>query len=166
MTPKEQKFCDEYLIDLNATQAAIRAGYSDHTAGQIGHENLKKPEISSYIEERRSILAEKTGLTQQWVLDRLKLISDRCVQVVPVMEFDYAEKKMVQATTNNEQGEEVGVFTFDSSGANKATEMIGKHLGFFEKDNEQSRSAVNVNTPSTITVVPAPPQGLDILEHE
>lgn len=52
LTPKQQLFCDEYLIDLNATQAAIRAGYSENTAGAIGAENLQKPKIRSYIDER------------------------------------------------------------------------------------------------------------------
>ena len=56
LTAKQQRFCDEYLIDLNATQAAIRAGYSQKTAYSIGNENLKKPEISTYIEKR---MAEK-----------------------------------------------------------------------------------------------------------
>lgn len=52
LTPKQQLFCDEYLIDLNATQAAIRAGYSEKTAKQIGQENLSKPDLKKYIEER------------------------------------------------------------------------------------------------------------------
>lgn len=51
MTKKQKRFCDEYLIDCNATQAAIRAGYSEKTAYSIGVENLKKPEIKSYIEQ-------------------------------------------------------------------------------------------------------------------
>ena len=56
LTAKQQRFCDEYLIDLNATQAAIRAGYSEKTARSIGSENLTKPDIKAYIEER---MAEK-----------------------------------------------------------------------------------------------------------
>ena len=52
LTAKQKLFCDEYLIDLNATQAAIRAGYSKRTARAIGTENLTKPVIKSYIEER------------------------------------------------------------------------------------------------------------------
>ena len=51
MTEKQKRFCDEYLIDLNATQAAIRAGYSKRTAAVIGVENLKKPNIKKYIDE-------------------------------------------------------------------------------------------------------------------
>src|SRR3954469_10551657 len=50
LTPKQRRFVTEYLIDLNATQAAIRAGYSRETAGAIGHENLQKPEIAQAIE--------------------------------------------------------------------------------------------------------------------
>lgn len=56
MTAKQQRFCDEYLIDLNATQAAIRAGYSAKNARNIASENLAKPNIKKYIEDR---MAEK-----------------------------------------------------------------------------------------------------------
>ena len=56
LTAKQQRFCDEYLVDLNATQAAIRAGYSKKTAYAIGNENLNKPELKKYIERR---MAEK-----------------------------------------------------------------------------------------------------------
>ena len=56
LTAKQQRFCDEYLIDLNATQAAIKAGYSEKNARNIASENLAKPNISKYIAER---MAEK-----------------------------------------------------------------------------------------------------------
>lgn len=56
LTAKQQRFCDEYLIDLNATQAAIRAGYSKKTAGRIGTENVQKPVIKEYLAKR---MAEK-----------------------------------------------------------------------------------------------------------
>jgi len=59
---------DEYLVDLNATQAAIRAGYSVDTAGSIGHENLKKPEIQLAIAEARKQQQERTGITADRVL--------------------------------------------------------------------------------------------------
>lgn len=52
MTAKQKRFCDEYLIDLNATQAAIRAGYSKKSAKQVANENLTKPYLKMYIEER------------------------------------------------------------------------------------------------------------------
>ncbi|NCE98417.1 terminase small subunit [Emergencia sp. 1XD21-10] len=56
LTAKQQRFCDEYLIDLNATQAAIRAGYSRKTAYRTGADNLKKPQVEAYISQR---MAEK-----------------------------------------------------------------------------------------------------------
>lgn len=68
MTPKQQRFVEEYLIDLNATQAAIRAGYSEDTAHSIGHENLSKPEIASAIAERREKLALTAGVTQERIV--------------------------------------------------------------------------------------------------
>ena len=52
LTAKQRRFCDEYLIDMNAAQAAIRAGYSKKTAKQIGQENLTKPDLQEYIAER------------------------------------------------------------------------------------------------------------------
>ena len=68
---KQQRFVNEYLIDRNATQAAIRAGYSSKTAGSIGDENLKKPEIKKAIDIAENDLAERNKITQDRVLNRL-----------------------------------------------------------------------------------------------
>lgn len=66
MTKKQKRFVDEYLIDLNATQAAVRAGYSPNTAYSIGAENLKKPEIQNAIDERlEQFKSEKTADAQE-----------------------------------------------------------------------------------------------------
>ena len=71
LTAKQEKFCEEYLIDLNATQAAIRAGYSKKTAYSIGFENLKKPEIQEYLQARRQKIISSTGLTPEMVVTEL-----------------------------------------------------------------------------------------------
>lgn len=68
---KQQRFVDEYLIDRNATQAAIRAGYSAKTAYSIGEQNLKKLEVKKAIEEGEKELAERNKITQDKVLNRL-----------------------------------------------------------------------------------------------
>ena len=68
LTAKQRKFIEEYLIDLNATQAAIRAGYSKKTAKQMGAENLSKPDIQEEIKKRTQSVTEKAGLTQERVL--------------------------------------------------------------------------------------------------
>ena len=135
LTAREERFCIEYLVDLNATQAAIRAKYSKKTAGAIGSENLKKPHISARIKELQFKVAEKIGIDINWITTRFKEISDRCMQAVPVMEFDATIKMMDQKT--NDEGK--GVWEFDSSGANKATELLGKHIGYFEVDNSQKQ---------------------------
>lgn len=71
LTPKQTLFILEYLKDLNATQAAIRAGYSKKTAGQIGDENLKKPQIKAEIDKAMKERIEKTKIDANWVLERL-----------------------------------------------------------------------------------------------
>ena len=63
MSPKQQRFAEEYLVDHNATQAAIRAGYSEKTAYSIGHENLKKPEIAAAIAAGEARLRRKTEVS-------------------------------------------------------------------------------------------------------
>ena len=68
LTPKQQRFVDEYLIDLNATQAAIRAGYSPKTAQQMGAENLSKPVIAEAIELAKTERSERTLVTQDDVI--------------------------------------------------------------------------------------------------
>jgi phage terminase small subunit len=74
VTPKQQRFVEEYLIDLNATQAAIRAGYSKDTAHSIGHENLSKPEIADSIAAKRKAYSERLDLSAEKVLRELALI--------------------------------------------------------------------------------------------
>jgi len=72
LTAKQQRFVDEYMIDLNATQAALRAGYSEKTSYSIGQENLKKPEIAKEIEKRQQKHAEKAEMTVEWVLQQYR----------------------------------------------------------------------------------------------
>ncbi|AVX04328.1 terminase small subunit [Maritalea myrionectae] len=76
LTAKQQRFVDEFLVDLNATQAAIRAGYSPKTARQVASENLTKPNIASAIAARQKKLADKAEWTAAERLSSLKAIHD------------------------------------------------------------------------------------------
>jgi phage terminase small subunit len=134
LTPKQERFCEEYLIDLNATQAAIRAGYSKNTAMEQGYQLLHKTSVQGKITELRATVSNNLNISAEWVITRLKEISDRCVQAEPVM-MRAADGSLVES----------GEYKFDSSGANKATELIGRHLGIFEADNKQKSSVINVN---------------------
>ena len=137
LTDKQQRFCEEYMIDLNATQAAIRAGYSEDTARSIGSENLSKPDIHARIAELKQALSEKTLVTAEYVVLGLKDVAERCLQRQAVMTFDPVEKRMVQVQEEQEDGSMANVWQFDSHGANKAFELLGRHVGIFEKDNKQ-----------------------------
>ena len=75
LTAKQQRFVDEYLVDLNATQAAIRAGYSEKTAFAIGAENLRKPKIAEVIASAQAERARRTELTQDMVVAELRKLA-------------------------------------------------------------------------------------------
>jgi phage terminase small subunit len=150
LTDKQERFCEEYLIDLNATQAAIRAGYSEATAQQMGSENLSKPVVHARIAELKTARSEKLNIDAEWVLKRLVAISDRCMQAEPVM----IPSRMGMVHKEDEEGNKL--YEFDSNGANKATELIGKHIGFFEKDNEQGKAAPILKIETAIIPAPVP----------
>ena len=128
LTNKQQRFVEEYLIDLNATQAAIRAGYSEKTAKSVGHENLTKPDIAKAIEEAQNKRAERTEITQDYVLTNIQKVIERCMQV----------QQVDNCLTQTEDGELAQAFMFKEQGALKGLELLGKHLGMFKDKVEHS----------------------------
>lgn len=112
LTDKQEMFCKEYLIDLNATQAAIRAGYSEKTANEQGSQNLAKLSIQDRLAELKANREERLQIDADWVLSQAVKVHRMCMQEEPVMAG----------------GEPTGEFKFDSSGANKSLELIGKHV--------------------------------------
>ncbi|NGE23928.1 terminase small subunit, partial [Klebsiella pneumoniae] len=86
LTDKQEMFCREYLVDLNATQAAIRAGYSDKTARSVGNENLTKPDIEKRIQELMSSRSEQLKVDAEYVLKRLVEIDQ--MDVLDIMTDD------------------------------------------------------------------------------
>jgi phage terminase small subunit len=71
INPRQQKFCQEYLLDFNATQAAIRAGYSKKTARQIGQQNLTKLDIKKYLSQITEKITKKMELDAQYVITKI-----------------------------------------------------------------------------------------------
>lgn len=122
MASQKLIFADEYLVDLNATKAAIRAGYSEKSARSKASQLLDDPEVQAYIEKRQKRLSDKMNWTHERILQRFSEISDRCMQAEPVLD---------------KEGNPTGEYKFDPNGAIKATENIAKHLGFYEVDNRQ-----------------------------
>lgn len=121
MNAKQKRFCDEYLSDCNATQAAIRAGYSPKTAKQIGQENLTKPDLKKYIDEQlEQIHSEKTADAQE-VLEYL----------TAVMRGEHTEQVLKLIGEGVQTVTDIDVSARERL---KAAELIGKRYGMF-KDN-------------------------------
>ena len=126
LTAKQQRFVDEYLIDLNATQAAIRAGYSEKTAFSIGTENLRKPLIQKAIQQRKQAREQRTEITQDRVIQELAAIgfarATDYAKIVPGGGVDFVS---TDELTESQKAAVVSI---------KALELIGKHLGMFDRN--------------------------------
>ena len=137
LNDKQRKFADEYIKCLNASEAYRKAGYKNDNVGTVKNNSSKllaNTYIQEYIAERQAKLQKKTEITQEWVINRLREISNRCMQEEPVMKRVNGE--MV----------ETGEFKFDSQGAVKSTELLGKHLGLFEtKQQPQQQPVINIS---------------------
>lgn len=128
MTAKQMRFCDEYLIDLNATQAAIRAGYSKKTARKIGQENLTKRDIRQYIDARMAEKESALIADQDEVLRYLTAVmrgeSRSSVVVVESLgDFMSEAREMEKAPDEKERL--------------KAAELLGKRYGLYTDRVEQ-----------------------------
>lgn len=120
LTPKQKRFVEEYVVDCNATQAAIRAGYSPKTAYSIGQENLKKPEVMKAIAEKQKKVSEKTEYDAlAWRKDMLEY-----------------KKTLEQKVLLGDDEAAVETFT-DPTNLMKCMDMLGKHLGAYNKDESE-----------------------------
>ena len=113
LTEKQKRFCEEYLIDLNATQAAKRAGYSENTASRIGAELLQKTSVLDFLRILREKQSERTGITADDVLRELKSIA-----FTEEVEISGKEKM-------------------------KALELLGKHLGMFTGSTAEDKAILD-----------------------
>lgn len=118
MNAKQQKFCDEYLIDLNATQAAIRAGYSEKTARQVGQRLLTYVDISAYINEQLERIHNERTADAQEVIEYL----------TSVMRGEHTEQALQLVGDGVQEICDIEVSAKDRL---KAAELIGKRYGIF-----------------------------------
>lgn len=155
LTEKQQRFVEEYLIDLNATQAAIRAGYSVKRASEIGYQLLQKTTVKNAIDKAMAERSRRTGITQDRVLRELAKVA--FVNATDVINMDDATIKgdanredtaainsvrVKTITTENGEITEREVKICDKL---KALELLGKHLGMFtDKLNVNAEMAVKI----------------------
>lgn len=124
LTAKQERFCEEYLVDLNATQAAIRAGYSEKTANRIASQNLSKLVIQEKIELLKQNLAENVEITPQTVVEEIAKIG-----FADISKYIKASDKI------------------------KALELLGKYLGMFTDKMELSGVDGNpIQTETTVQI--------------
>ena len=133
LTNKQKRFIQEYLIDLNATQAAIRAGYSEKTAYSIGQENLNKPEIQRGITEAQNKRSERTQIKQD---DVIRMLLEN-------IEIASGKKAVIKTEIRKSEdgqlvGDDIAQFVYESSSVNRSLELLGKHLGMFSEKVEVS----------------------------
>lgn len=121
LTPKQRRFVEEYCVDLNGTQAALRAGYAPKNAAVQAHYLLRNPKVRAVIDERRWEMSEASKLDAIYVLEGLKRNAERAGQAEPVLD---------------KEGNPTGEYTYQGSVVNRALELIGKHFGVFPERHE------------------------------
>lgn len=138
MTEKQKRFCDEYLTDLNATQAAVRAGYSKKTAYSIGEENLRKPEIKEYIEKRMAEKESQLIADQDEVMRYLTAVMRRekmesVVVTLNTEKISYVpdENGTMRKQTVKQEIPQIIEIPAQLRDANKAAELLGKAYGIY-----------------------------------
>lgn len=149
LTEKQKRFCDEYLVDLNGTQAAIRAGYSEKTAKQIAQQNLTKLDIQEYIKKRMAEKEDALIAKQDEVLQTLTRVLRRQEMdtvVVTCKErssgYDENGKKVI---VEKEIPRVVQIPTRVND-LNKAAELLGKRYGLYtEKIETDVDMELNIN---------------------
>ena len=155
LTAKQQRFVDEYLIDLNATQAAIRAGYSPDTAMEQGYQLLQKTSVSNAISQTMAHRSHRTGITQDRVLRELAKVAfvnandvidpDSATVRDDATEEDLACIQAVKVKISESgmgSSSEREIKLYDKM---RALEMLGKHLGLFDKRGQDSSNGEKNN---------------------
>lgn len=132
LTAKQQRFVEEYLVDLNGTQAAIRAGYSPKTANEQAARLLAHVSVAAAVQAAMDKRSERTEITADYVLSNLAQIVERCLERAPVMVGQGKDRQQLV----DEEGRHV--WEFNPAGANKALELLGKHLKLFTDKVEHS----------------------------
>lgn len=141
LTDKQQMFVREYLVDLNATQAAIRAGYSAKTAKQQGARLLTNVDVATALSEAQAKRAERVEIDQDYVLRQAVKLHERCMQEVA----PFTDRKGEHI--HDENGNPL--YVFNANGAAKALELVGKHVavGAF-KESQATHVNVNISAPT------------------
>ena len=161
LTPKQKRFVDEYLIDLNATQAAIRAGYSKKTASVVGCENLTKPNIAKAIEESQSQRSKRTKVDADYVLKRLVEIDQMDVadiinadgSIKPVVDWPECWRRTISSIEVTEIGDVGLLKKIRLPDKLKNLELLGKHIDISAFKERIEHEGVIKTTAPTVNLI-------------
>ncbi len=134
LKPRERKFCELYLQTGKKEQSAKDVGYSEKSARTQASRLLKNENILAYIHALQKRAREELHIDENWAVLKALEVYERCMQAVPVTEWDYSEHKMV----------ETGEYTFDSKGALKALDLIRTLLGIGPNDESKLQTAIMI----------------------
>lgn len=131
LTAKEQRFCEEYVLDYNATRAAIRAGYSERSAASNAWKILRRPGVQNFLKRAQQEQRDRLCLSGDRVVLELFDLLEKCKEPEPVRVWSKTEKKYVNT----------GEYKFDSRGALKTVELLMKHMGMLGADSDGAGDA-------------------------
>lgn len=151
LTEKQNRFCEEYVVDFNGTQAAIRAGYSKSTANRIASQNLSKLDIQSKIKTLIEARQERTGIEADKVLKEVYAmamakitdvveLSEGIITIKNTSDLSDAVKSAIQEVSSSN-----GVIKIKMHSKDTALEKLMKHLGLYEVDNKQKSTTINLD---------------------
>lgn len=166
LTPKQERFVQEYVVDLNATQAAIRAGYSEDTAYSQGQRLLKNVEVQSFVEKARNEQAKRTGVTADTILFELLRIArsdlgqafDDNGNLLPIKEIPEDVRRAISGVETFEEFDGHGVERVKIGETRKlkfwdktrALELLGKHLGLYVEKVDHTSGGLPVKFSLTL----------------
>lgn len=170
LTDKQKRFCKEYVIDFNATQAAIRSGYSKKTSQEIGAQNLSKLIIQEEIKKLQSKVSDKLEithemLTKEWAKMAFSSISHLHNTWIEKKEFEEIKENnpdvldCIQEISSKVEKRQIGEQEFGKVefvklklyDKQKALENLGKHIGYYAEDNEQKKPTISIDLESEST---------------
>ena len=175
LTPKQANFVEEYLIDLNATQAAIRAGYSEKSAESIGHENLSKPKIYEKIQARRKELQESLQITQERILEEearlafvdVRFLFDENGDLLPIHKIPEDARRAIAGVEVTDLEKVKGVKRkYRLSDKGRALERISKHLGLYAAKKHEHSGPGGGPIETKITDFPTEPKTIKEWEEQ
>ena len=136
LNPKQQRFCEEYIVDLNGKQAAIRAGYAESSAEVTGSKLLRLAKVQECVQNLIAERSKKVAIDAAWVLKEFVKLYQKASAAEEVLD---------------KEGNSLGVYRFDGATASRALENIGKHVGFFPGNQAKEGDANNGESSTTIT---------------